>query len=314
MKLEKISTKGMSRAEWLVRRRDTIGGSDAAALVGMSKYATPYTVWADKTNRLPEQEDNEAMRLGRDLEDYVARRWMEATGKKVRKENAMLHNPLYPFAHADVDRVVIGEKAILECKTTSTLDVKQFKGVDFPDKYYVQCVHYLAVTGYDRCYLGVLVFGKGFFEFTLERDQVEIDALMSAEKEFMENYVLKDIAPPVDGTKATSDAVKAVWAVSSRDDSVELFGRESLLQQYFAVKEQLNELKLQKDEIENTIKNDLKEYSAGSCTGFKVSFKSQVRNVFSTEKFAKAYPDIDLKPFYSASISRPLKITQIKEN
>lgn len=313
MKLERVSTKGMSRAEWLVRRRDTIGGSDAAALVGMSKYATPYSVWADKTGRMPDQEDNEAMRLGRDLEDYVARRWSEVTGKKVRKENAMLYNPLYPFAHADVDRVVIGERAVLECKTTSTLDVKQFKGVDFPDKYYVQCVHYLAVTGYDRCYLAVLVFGKGFYTFTLERDQIEIDALMGAEKVFMETYVLKDVAPPVDGTKATSDAVKTIWAESKNDDSVDLFGRESLLQQYFAVKEQISELEQQKTEIENTIKNDLKENSAGRCDGFKVSFKSQVKNIFSAKDFAKAYPEIDLTPFYNASVSRPLKITKIKE-
>ena len=129
-------------------------GIFAAGIIGLSKWSSPVSVWADKTGRLPDKPDTEAMRLGRDLEGYVARRWMEATGKKVRRLNAMLYNELYPFAHADIDREVIGERAGLECKTTSTLDVKQFQGVEFPVKYYVQCVHYLAVTGYDRWYQG----------------------------------------------------------------------------------------------------------------------------------------------------------------
>ena len=187
-KLTRISTVGMSREEWLERRRHTIGGSDAAGIVGLSRYATPYTVFLDKTGRLPDKPDNEAMRQGRDLEDYVAKRWEEATGKKVRRLQAMLYNPAYPFAHADVDRMVLGEDAGLECKTTATLDIRQFNGVDFPEKYYAQCVHYMAVTGAKRWYLGVLVFGRGFFVFTLERNQAEIDALMMAEAAFWEKY------------------------------------------------------------------------------------------------------------------------------
>ena len=77
-----IPTANMSREEWLAQRKHTIGGSDAAGIVGLSKWSSPYSIWADKTGRLPEKEDTEAMRLGRDLEDYVAKRWMEATGMK----------------------------------------------------------------------------------------------------------------------------------------------------------------------------------------------------------------------------------------
>ena len=69
-----ISTKDMPREEWLEYRRLGIGGSDAGAIIGMNPYATPYSVWADKTGRLPEKEDNEAMRQGRDFEDYVAKK------------------------------------------------------------------------------------------------------------------------------------------------------------------------------------------------------------------------------------------------
>lgn len=124
------------------------------------------------------------MRQGRDLESYVAQRWTEETGKRVYRVSAMLYNPQYPFAHADVDRMVMGENAGLECKTTFSLDLKQFNGVEFPVQYYAQCVHYLAVTGADRWYLAVLAYGRGFFTFVLERNQAEIDALMAAEEVF----------------------------------------------------------------------------------------------------------------------------------
>lgn len=92
--IKKVSTAGMSREDWLEQRRHTIGGSDAAGIIGLSKWSSPVSVWADKTGRLPDKPDTEAMRLGRDLESYVARRWMEATGKKVRRLNAMLYNEL----------------------------------------------------------------------------------------------------------------------------------------------------------------------------------------------------------------------------
>lgn len=90
--IKQVSTRGMGRPEWLAIRRKTVGGSDAAGIIGLSKWSTPYTVWADKTGRLPDKPDTEAMRLGRDLEDYVARRWMEETGKKVRRLQAMRQN------------------------------------------------------------------------------------------------------------------------------------------------------------------------------------------------------------------------------
>lgn len=86
-----------SHEEWLEDRRRSIGGSDAAALVGMNPCVTPYMLWADKTGKLPPKNDNEAMRQGRDLEAYVAQRFTEKTGKKVHVYSEMLRNPAYPL-------------------------------------------------------------------------------------------------------------------------------------------------------------------------------------------------------------------------
>ncbi len=307
-KIKRIDTRNMSREQWLLLRRKTIGGSDAAGIVGLSNYATPYSIWANKTGRVSEADDNEAMRQGRDLEEYVAKKWMQETGKTVRRSNVLLYNIRYPLAHADIDRSVVGEKAGLECKTTSTLDIKQFHGVDFPEKYYAQCVHYLAVTGCARWYLAVLVLGKGFFTFTLERDQAEIDALMAAEEAFWE-HVTTDTPPAPDGRIATSKAMLSVYP-ASRSGEVRLFGREAMLSRYMLLKAQQKELEEQITKIENTLKADMQNCEKGICGDFTVSWKTQFRKTFQPQQFTKEYPEIDLEPFYKATLSRPLKIAQ----
>ena len=309
--IKRISTKGMSREEWLMRRRKTIGGADAAGIVGLSKWASPFSVWADKTGRAAEKEDTEAMRQGRDLEDYVARRWMEDTGKRVYRLPAMLYHPQYPFAHADVDRMVTGENAGLECKTTFSLDLKQFNGVEFPVQYYAQCVHYLAVTGADRWYLAILAYGRGFFTFVLERDQAEIDALMAAEADFWK-LVEQDTPPDADGSEATSAALRELYPISEHT-AADLFGRDTVLKEYMRLKEDKKTLDTRLGEIENTIKADMGEAESGFCGLFHISWKSQTRQSFQTKEFAKDHPNIDLTPYYKNTNLRPFKVTEEKE-
>ena len=309
--IQRVSTKGMNREEWLMRRRKTIGGSDAAGIVGLSRWTSPFSVWADKTGRAAEKEDTEAMRQGRDLEDYVARRWMEETGKRVYRLPAMLYHPKYPFAHADVDRMVMGENAGLECKTTFSLDLKQFNGVEFPVQYYAQCVRYLAVTGADRWYLAVLAYGRGFFTFTLERDQAEIDALMAAEADFWK-LVEQDTPPDADGSEATSAALREIFPISEQT-TADLFGRDTVLREYMRLKEDKKALDTRIGEIENTIKADMGEAESGLCGSFHISWKSQNRQTFQAKEFAKDHPSIDLAPYYKKTNLRPFKVTETRE-
>ena len=310
--LKKKSTLSMSREEWLELRRHSIGGSDAAAIIGLSKWASPYTVWADKTGRLPDKPDTEAMRQGRDLEEYVAQRFSEATGKRVKRCNAILYNPAYPHSHADVDRMIVGENAGLECKTTSTLDVKQFRGVEFPEKYYAQCVHYMAITGADRWYLAVLVLGKEFHVYTLERDEAEIRALMDAETAFWEQYVETDSPPAADGAESTTDAIRTIYADSSQSICI-LFGRETLLEEYMALKSQSKALDARIAEIQNTIMEDMQDAERGECGAYTVIWKAQERETFQRKEFEKAHPEINLAEYCRVSKSRPFKVTENKE-
>ena len=308
--LTKISTKNMPHEEWLEHRRKSIGGSDASAIVGLNKYASQYSVWADKMGKLPPKEDNEPMRLGRDLEEYVAQRFTEATGKKLRRENNILINPDYPFAHANVDRMVIGEDAGFEAKTTSALNTKRFKNGEYPENYYAQCVHYLAITGCKRWYLGVLILGVGFEWFVIERDEEEIAALMRSEAEFW-SFVKDGIPPTVDGSKATTEAISTIYAESD-GSAVNLMGCEQDLKQYMTLSSLLDDLKNQRDEVANRIKVYMGEASKGETRNFKVTYSSYTKNTFDIKAFAKEHASLNLSPYYLSSVVRPFKVNEIK--
>ena len=307
--LIKISTTGMSHEEWLENRSKTIGGSDASAILGMNNYSSPYTVWADKLGKLPPKEDSEAMRIGRDLEAYVAQRFTEKTGKKVRRENNILINPEYPFAHANVDRMIVGEDAGLECKTTSSLNLTKFKNGEFPDTYYAQCVHYMMVTGCKKWYLAVLVLGRGFFEFELERDEEEIAALAKSEEEFWK-YVESKTPPAVDGSNSTSETISTIFP-NSNSETVNLFAYEDSLKQYVALGKQIKELKTLQDEMANKVKSFMNEAGRGESNSFKVSWNSSIRTTFDHKKFAADNPTVDLTQYYKESNTRTFRVTEI---
>lgn len=216
------STKDMPREEWLSWRRGGVGGSDAAVIVGLNPYRSRLELYADKLGLIPEREDSEAMRIGRDLEAYVAQRWAEATGKKYRRTNFMYCHDWYDFIRANIDREVIGENAGLECKTTSVFNKSDFENGETPLTYYCQCQHYMAVMGYERMYLAVLVLGKAFYHFVIERSEEEINALLENEVEFWKQHVENGIPPEPDGSESAAAAIRAMQGESSHPEALKL--------------------------------------------------------------------------------------------
>ena len=305
-----VSTVNMPHEEWLERRRKSIGGSDSAAVVGLNAYVSPYSLWAEKTGKVPGFAGNLATEVGTFMEEFVAQKFAAESGKKVRRFNKIIYNPDYPFAHVNIDRDVVGEDAGLECKTVDSLSMGKFKNGEYPANFYVQCVHSMAITGAKRWYLAVLIGNREFKWFTIERDEDEINALMAAEADFWE-LVKTDTPPAVDGTAATSEALKTIYAES--DDSVcDLTAFSENLRQYIALKQQIKELEAMMDEAANKIKEFMGESGSGDCDGFKVSWKSQARSIFDSKRFAKENPDIDLSGYFKESVARPFKVTEIK--
>ena len=307
--ITKVSTVNMPHEEWLARRKKSIGGSDAASVVGLNSFCSAYALWAEKTGRVPGFGGNLATEVGAYLEEFVAKKFEQETGKKVRKENAFIYNDEYPWAHANVDRVICNESALLEIKTTSELNMKSFKNGEYPSNYYAQCVHYLGITGRERCYLAVLIGNKEFKWFTIERDEAEIKALMAAENEFWQ-CVTNNIPPALDGSESTDTALKTIFAESTSRE-IDLTGVSNHIQMYVALTKQIKELEIAKAQNEAEIKSYMRDACKGSYGNTSISWKTQSRKNFDRAKYEQTYGAIP-DSFFKESTSRPFKVT-VKE-
>ena len=305
--IRRIKTE--SREEWRALRKKYIGGSDAAAIVGMNAFSSPFSVWAEKTGQVPEFEGNLRTEVGSYLEEFVAKKFEEQTGKAVRRCNLSLVNDAYPFAIANVDRLIVGEDAGLEIKTTSALNMKAFKGGEYPDNYYVQCVHYLAVTGKAKWYLAVLIGNAEFRIFEIERDEAEIAALMEAEKEFWNSYVIPRRTPPVDGNAATTDSIRQLFGDPS-EVRVDLNGLDDVFQQRKLLNAQLRQLKEQLDSLDNQIKVIMGNATTGTCGSWSVSWKLQGTAGLDRDRIRADYPAIDFSKY--STQSRVFRVTEKK--
>lgn len=297
-----------SREEWLEIRKGYIGGSDAGAIVGLNPYSSPFAVWAEKTGNVPAFEGNTITQVGSFLEEFVAKLFEEETGKKLHRRNFTLVNDLYPWACANIDREVVGEDALVEIKTTNSyVNVKKFQNGEYPEQWYAQMTHYLAVTGRAKAYLAVLSECREFRIFELERDEEEIRTLMQAEEHFWNQYVVRKQMPPVDGESATNDAIKEMFRTED-GGTADLSGLESL----FLQRKMLSELKKQQqtqiDEIDNQIKVIMGNASAGVCGPYSVSWKMQRTGGLDRDAIKRDFPGIDFGK-YSKS-TRVFRVTE----
>ncbi len=304
--MKSIDTRGMSREAWLENRKNGIGGSDAAAIMGVHPYKSAYAVWADKMG-YSEDRDNEAMRQGRDLEDYVAQRFAAETGKKVARHNKMMIRDGHPYMMANIDRRVVGEKAGLECKTSRDLHLKRYKNGDYPIEYYCQCQHYMAVTGWDKWYLAVLVLGTEFMVFEIPRDEEDIQALTDAEGAFWHSFVETGIQPPTDGMEATGEALGRVFERGDAESTL-CWDTDGALADYAALKAAEKALTVKINAAANAIKSAMGEATKLTAPGYSAVWRDQSRSGFDWEAFKTDHPEIALDGYKTTSTSRVFRI------
>lgn len=286
-----ISTLKMEQAEWLRYRKKGIGGSDAGAVCGLNPYRSAMDVYLDKISADTEEIDNEAMRQGREFEDYIARRFMEATGKKVRRANAMFYDETHPWMLADVDRMVVGEHAGLECKTASPFLAKHWENGKIPLHYQIQCAHYMQVCHADAWYIAVLIYGREFKFYRMEREEAMLSDLVKIEEDFWNNYVLKKELPPPDGSD-TADAAISAYFRNAKPDSIPLVGFDEKLNRRQVLLEEMEQLETEKKQIEQELKVYLGETSSAENEHYRVSWKPVSMNRIDEKRLKEEKPEI----------------------
>ena len=285
-------TSDMEKEEWLEHRRRGIGGSDAAAILGMNPWRTPMDVWLEKTGEFTRNdEENEKMYWGTALEDIVAREFMTRTGLKVRRRNAILKHKQYPFMLANVDRLVVRQSAGLECKTAGQYSADDW-AVGVPDYYIPQVQHYMAVTGYKTWYVAVLIGGQEFKYYKVARDDSFIRELIQAETAFWE-LVEERTPPPIDGTSASTELIKKLYPEAEKGKEIELpFEAFELIQQYEQACEEEKRIQLIKSEATNRLKDMLGTAEKGSIHGRQVIWQNVTSKRLDSKALQKEQPEI----------------------
>ena len=208
-----------AREDWLKARTTGIGGSDVAAILGLSKWKTPLQVYQEKRGEIAPQADNDAMRWGRYLEPVVRQAYADETGNEVRVIDQIVRHPIYEHMIANLDGFVIpeaGPRRVFEAKTARTADGWGEPGSDqIPQPYLLQVQHYMAVTGFIVADVAVLIGGSDFRLYEVPEDRELQEMLVGAEHDFWQRVQRGDPPEPV----TVADAV-ARWGRSSRADLV----------------------------------------------------------------------------------------------
>lgn len=283
------------RAKWKELRRSGIGGSDAAVVMNMSSFMAPIELWRSKVEKDYEKDttdaEKERMHFGTVLEEVVANEFALRTGKELRKQG-MIRSKENPFMIADVDRVVVGENAILECKTGSGWSEELWEDDKVPVGYYLQSQHYMACTGCDKCYFAVLLGGSAFLIREVSRNEDDIKALVEAEKDFWEKYVATNTPPPADASEAYSEYLSQHTKHLNEESVVMDSMMELKVKDILALEEQIRTLKEQVDLKKNQLRVDMINYTSATSELYRVSYKTIERDDIDRQRLKTEYPNV----------------------
>lgn len=321
-----VDTSTFSHEQWLALRTTGIGGSDAGAIMGLNKYATPLSIYLAKKD-FAHFTGNKATEWGNILEDPVRQKARMELGIEIETVPGMFRNKEHDFMTANFDGLVYidGEKEIAgsvvrglgghEIKTSRTGD--GFTVDEIPDSYYAQVQHYMAVTGISFFVLTVFIFDR--YEgrhYVIPRNDDFIKILIEQELNFWENNVLADVAPAPTGNEQEMDLVKSLPMTEEicLDDECEAWLAEKEV-----VDERIKELQSRSDVIKEQILLKMVESSGVSdgaakvtatCGLWKITLNTQTTKRVDANALKKAGV---YDQFTKDSVSKVMRIAKIKD-
>jgi len=284
-------TKEMTYEEWKQQRRNGIGGSDAAAAIGLNRWKSRLKLYLEKIGELEDNVDSEATYWGRILEGVLAEEFTRRTGKAVRRVNAILIHPEFEWMIANIDRKVVGENAILEVKTTAAWNNKEWEHDEIPQEYIIQAQHYMAVTGADLTYFAVLVGGQKLLIKKFVRDDELIEMIIREEQKFWQ-MVENRTPPELDGSVDAKEILSYMYPTAIEGSVIELPTYESTVEEILALGKQIKELEQMKEEKENKLKAEMAEHEIAYVGKYKVSWKNISQSRLDTKLLEHEQPEI----------------------
>ena len=291
--------------------------------MGLSRWGTPLSVWAEKTGKIPAPDlsDNEAVKMGNRLEQFVADLFTEETDKAVRRAPKAYQHPKYPYMVAHIDRIVTGTDELLECKTASTFKKEEWENDEIPQEYILQVMWYLGITGRKVGHIAVLIGGQHFKTKPIEFDKELFDTMVESAKDFWENHVLTDVPPKV--SVNDNETLSEMYS-DANDFMIELFPTdeksETATIDFETKVAYLQELKAQKKSIEDEIKENetfikdiIKDNLGIKTPKYLITWKTQTKTGLDSKRIKAEKPEV-AEEYTTTSSYRVLRINKNKEN
>ena len=300
-----VETAGLSKEDWLRYRNMGIGGSDVAALLGISKWKSELELWLERTGQGDALvQENEAMQWGTIMEPVLRTRFTEVTGKTVVEVKAILQHPQYPFMLANVDGLTVddeGNPAILEIKTASEYKRNEWEN-GVPAYYETQVQHYLAVTGIQKAYVAVLIGGNSFHIHEVDADTEVQQMLIALEEQFWGKVVNK-IRPGIDGSDAAANLLNTMYQGGIKEQLTLPDEAAAYIDQYIQASAEEDTAKARKQEAANRIKDLMGNHDKAVCGEHTLSWKSVTSERLDTKALKADEPDLYAK-YVKSSTSR----------
>jgi len=288
-----------NKQEWLRERKNYLGGTDLAAICGLSPYKTALDVYLDKTSDDITEETSPAMRWGNLLEDAVSKAYSEDTGYDVEIEPNTIYHPEYKFLGANIDRWADNKRRILECKTASFLKAKEWGdlGTDqIPESYLIQNATYSAVCNIPVVDTAVLIGGQDFRIYTYNKNKELEDKIIKIGVNFWHNHIEKKVPPKCVNTRDTFN----LFPESHHHEIVAESNIIQKLEELKAAKKEENKIQFVIEKLKVEIQEFMRDYD--------VLIDNQ-GNVIATWKNSTPRSFFDLKRFKDEAKALYLKYT-----
>ena len=274
--------------DWHELRAKRIGGSDIGAIIGVNPYKSIVDVYVDKTEG-SNFKGNELTHWGHMLEGTILKEFSNKHKELIVYE--VPYSVVNDFLIANLDGALkdkeTGDYGVLEIKTTSLWNKKDWEDDVIPQYYYAQVQHYLMLTGYKFAYIAVLIGGQQYKEFKIERSEEDINLIRNKATEFYQENLLKKIPPMPDGSDAYMNYLKKKALDIENDEVKELPEFEEIA---IRIKELARQKKLIEDEdklLKEKILHKMIEEKTLKAVAGKHKFNINERKTPDIEKMAK---------------------------
>lgn len=297
---------GTHPQEWHDRRSRGIGSSDIAALLGLSAWATPYSVWCEKLGH--DTPGTERMRWGTLLENVIMDEAARRLGVTITGRQVEAQHPVHEWAIATLDATYAEPPAatdagVLEAKATS-----ESRWDAVPPHYEAQVQWQLEVRNLPAAWVACLHGGNRLTLWLVERDEQTGAGLLRVAARFWEQHVLAGIPPEVDAAPATADALTRRYAATVPELTADLGPLRNEIARIREIRHMVHDMETESAELENMVRAALGAAEAGVIDGEEaVTWRPHTRRRVDTGRLRDEQPQLAEK--YTASTTvRPLRV------